>query len=1204
MVETSTAPAGKLNVFISYSRDDLNFADQLDATLKIGGFEPTLDRHGIHGGENWQAKLGNLIREADTIVFVLSPASAQSEICAWEVDEAVRLGKRILPVLCMPLAGIPAPKPLAALNYIHFYPEPDKPGSGFRSGLLDLVEALKTDLEWLREHTRLLQKATEWEAGGRKADRLLFGGDIAAAKIWAARHPPDAPALTTLHLDFIRESEIEGERRHNEERQRLEQMQAAQSERARALEAAEAAQTERAKALAAAETAQADQARALAREAEASQREAEASRRAAEESQRAALQSRRVAQRTLAGLALALAFAIVAVYFWFDATNQRKAALDSATLANHEAEKAKQEAKRTMVQASRYLAALATSELKDNDPATALALGLEAFKGEGPALNDIAEDIRAEGAIYQSLIELKEIASLSMAEAKPVQGLEYAAHSPTGEYIVTVGSSEARIWDTKRKARLEPALPISTTETVDPRSSTISVPIYAEFSPNDGKLLLTVDNDGIAKVWNVSDRSLLLHLPETAFRAAFAGNGTQVVTVAIDQRSVVVWKIDGSLVLRTKERAEGEQNFDRVLAGLAGKRLVTIDVSGQVETWSAAPATTPISPDSGTPLPAVSNNPNSTNTSNRPLADLSPDENRLALVTREGSFEIWDLDQRRISESRPERGITDIAFAPTGRRLALATREGEKLISLDSEQVAHTALADGRESTVRVDGVTFSPDGRYLAALTNDRTIRISDTHAKQPERPAIVRGEFPWNLRGLFSKDGQLIARRRGNAREIGIFDAKPVGPTTRLAGSEGISTGLSFVNGGKTLVYGVESGSVKLWNVREQKAAAELTGVSTAAIGLAVSATGDRLFVIRQNGDGELWRLSDGGGHRLKSIPNILAQSKELTEAASDRRNRPAIHFAPVGQVVAVSFADGVALWNTESGERLVLLENAKIMGASSFSHDGRKIAFLKEVQDAEQSSNRAGSNTRAKQKYAISVFDLTDGRSIQLFETEHEVIPTFSGSQNELLATNGNRILLWDDREKRIQLDWNPDDDQQTEVSDDILRRFILSVRNSTMSSSEGFDVHLPTSGTGMGRIAVPDGSGVRIFDGKGWANAVQRRVSDVDKYATLASLQPAVDVEGIAFGDNGRLIAIAGAREPVQIWRTYTSTQDLVEHARQVVPRCLTREQRIEQYLEEEPPDWCITLGKWPYHAPEWKLWLAGGKRDPMPKGLAK
>src|SRR5215475_9120314 len=91
---------GKLRVFISYSRDDLDFADQLNAALDLCGFECFIDRHGISGGEDWKRRLGNLISEADTVVFVLSPTSARSDICAWEVEEATRLNKRILPIIC------------------------------------------------------------------------------------------------------------------------------------------------------------------------------------------------------------------------------------------------------------------------------------------------------------------------------------------------------------------------------------------------------------------------------------------------------------------------------------------------------------------------------------------------------------------------------------------------------------------------------------------------------------------------------------------------------------------------------------------------------------------------------------------------------------------------------------------------------------------------------------------------------------------------------------------------------------------------------------------------------------------------------------------------------------------------------------------------------------------------------------------------
>ena len=209
MVETAKA-ADKLNVFISYSRDDLEFADQLDASLQLGGFETTIDRRGMSGGEDWKARLGALIRDADTVVFALSPSSARSDICVWEVAEAVQLGKRIIPVLCRPLGDAEPPQQLADRDYIYFYPEPKFPGSGFGPGLLRLAAALNTDPGWLREHTRYLRLAKEWEEVGKPENRrLLSAADIALAKEWAKTRPAKAPELTALQREFLSASEEE-----------------------------------------------------------------------------------------------------------------------------------------------------------------------------------------------------------------------------------------------------------------------------------------------------------------------------------------------------------------------------------------------------------------------------------------------------------------------------------------------------------------------------------------------------------------------------------------------------------------------------------------------------------------------------------------------------------------------------------------------------------------------------------------------------------------------------------------------------------------------------------------------------------------------------------------------------------------------------------------------------------------------------------
>src|SRR5215467_10780816 len=72
----------KLKLFISYSRKDSTaFVDELVVGLEDRGFTPILDRHDIKPGEPWEARLGALIEQSDTVVFVVSPEAVKSERC-------------------------------------------------------------------------------------------------------------------------------------------------------------------------------------------------------------------------------------------------------------------------------------------------------------------------------------------------------------------------------------------------------------------------------------------------------------------------------------------------------------------------------------------------------------------------------------------------------------------------------------------------------------------------------------------------------------------------------------------------------------------------------------------------------------------------------------------------------------------------------------------------------------------------------------------------------------------------------------------------------------------------------------------------------------------------------------------------------------------------------------------------------------------
>ncbi len=193
----------KLKVFLSYSRLDFDFAEDLLEALKTCGFEPYLDKHDIAPGEPWEDRLERLIQAADSIVFVISPDSVASPRCAWEVEKAEKLGKRVLPVVWRAVTEAQTPERLRRLNYIFF----EGAGRTFAKGLSDLARGLNTDIAWIREHSRLGEMATRWEARDRSPSMMLRGVDITNAKTWLGRRPKEAPEATELQRQFIAESE-------------------------------------------------------------------------------------------------------------------------------------------------------------------------------------------------------------------------------------------------------------------------------------------------------------------------------------------------------------------------------------------------------------------------------------------------------------------------------------------------------------------------------------------------------------------------------------------------------------------------------------------------------------------------------------------------------------------------------------------------------------------------------------------------------------------------------------------------------------------------------------------------------------------------------------------------------------------------------------------------------------------------------------
>lgn len=197
----SNDSTARLKVFISYSRRDCDFADRLVSALEKHDIEILIDRRDLPTLMDWERELLDFIRQADTIVFIVSDASISSAACKWEVEQVRIHNKRLAPVVISDIARLQVPSEISKINYFYFIDE-----LNFEKRCETLAIALKTDLAWLKDHTRLGDLARRWRMKNAPKDALMRGDDLAEARDWAARRPREAPPLSGDHLEYINAS--------------------------------------------------------------------------------------------------------------------------------------------------------------------------------------------------------------------------------------------------------------------------------------------------------------------------------------------------------------------------------------------------------------------------------------------------------------------------------------------------------------------------------------------------------------------------------------------------------------------------------------------------------------------------------------------------------------------------------------------------------------------------------------------------------------------------------------------------------------------------------------------------------------------------------------------------------------------------------------------------------------------------------------
>ena len=186
------------DVFISYSGPDIDFVRHLFDQLTAHDREPWADWQDIPPTADWLAEIYGGIEAADSFLFIISPDSVASEICTLEIEHAVKHNKRLVPVVWKEVEDNQVHSAMTAHNWVFLRTEDD-----FEANFELLIGALDTDLDYVKEHTRLLTLAIDWDQNQRRRSAGLRGQELQTAEGWLAQSGSKDPQPAGLHKEYL-----------------------------------------------------------------------------------------------------------------------------------------------------------------------------------------------------------------------------------------------------------------------------------------------------------------------------------------------------------------------------------------------------------------------------------------------------------------------------------------------------------------------------------------------------------------------------------------------------------------------------------------------------------------------------------------------------------------------------------------------------------------------------------------------------------------------------------------------------------------------------------------------------------------------------------------------------------------------------------------------------------------------------------------